>query len=73
MFQAMLIVLGVYLAACYAYGMYLAVRLFTGHRLRHTATGSSPRRVVRPLHAASRPPVSGKAAAQAPLEQAKAA
>lgn len=73
MFQAMLIVLGLYLAGCYAYGMYLAVRLFTGHRLRHTATGSAPRRVVRPLHAAPPLPATGNPVAEATVEQAKAA
>ena len=34
MSQALLIALAVYLTACYAYGIYLAVRLFTGRLLR---------------------------------------
>jgi len=49
MLQPLLIVLGLYLAACYGYGMYLAIRLFTGRRLRQTAMGTPPRRIVRPL------------------------
>lgn len=75
MMQAMLIVLGAYLAACYCYGMYLAVRLFTGRRLRHTALGTPPRRVIRPLKAATPGMPTGiepRQAGQAP-EQAQAA
>ncbi|MEM1354117.1 MAG: hypothetical protein AAGC44_04350 [Planctomycetota bacterium] len=47
MLPSLLIVLGLYLVACYGYGMYLVVRLLRGRRLRHTVAGMPPRRLVR--------------------------
>lgn len=47
MLPALLAVLGLYLAACYAYGMYLLVRLARGRRVRQTFAGLPPRRIVR--------------------------
>lgn len=74
MLNALLIVLGVYLAACYAYGMYLAVRLFTGRRLRQTAMGTPNRRLVRPLSPSASAPVGpADAVANQDVERAKAA
>ena len=71
MTQALLIVLGIYFAACYAYGMYLAARLFTNRRLRQSARGAHPRRVIRPLHDALQgPEASPEWLSQHQLEQA---
>lgn len=53
MMQAMMIVLGAYLVLCYAYGMYLAVRLFTGRHLRRVMHGTRRHDLVRPLNAAA--------------------
>lgn len=74
MMQALLIALGVYVSACYVYGMYLAVRLFTGRRLRQTAMGTANRQLIRPLSPSASAPVgpAEKAAAQE-LERTKAA
>jgi len=47
MLPSLLIVLGIYLVACYSYGMYLVVRLLRGRRFRHTVAGLPPRRLVR--------------------------
>ena len=47
MLPSLLIVLGLYLVACYGYGMYLVVRLLRGRRIRHTVAGLPPRRLVR--------------------------
>jgi hypothetical protein len=74
MLQALLIVLGVYVAACYVYGMYLALRLFTGRRLRQTAMGTANRRLVRPLSPSASAPVGpAEQAAAQEVERAKAA
>ena len=68
MMPTLLIVLGIYLAACYAYGMYLAIRLFTGRRLRHTAAGLPPRRVIRPIAPAGYSTIPGDLPTQADEE-----
>lgn len=47
MLPTLLLVLGIYLAGCYCYGMYLVVRLVRGRRLKQTLAGQPPRRIVR--------------------------
>lgn len=47
MLPTLLVVLGLYLAGCYCYGMYLVVRLVRGRRVKQTLAGHPPRRIVR--------------------------
>jgi len=41
----------VYLALCYGFGLYLAIRLHGGRRLRHLLAGFGVRKLSRPLDA----------------------
>ncbi len=39
----LLYILGAYVAVCWLWGMYLAIRLYTGRRLRHVMQGRAAR------------------------------
>ncbi|MFI4860806.1 MAG: hypothetical protein ACIAXF_09015 [Phycisphaerales bacterium JB063] len=43
MMRAMLIVMGIYLAGCYAYGVYLLIKVYTGRRMNRQSVALSRR------------------------------
>lgn len=65
MLPSLLLVLGIYLAACYGYGMYLVVRLFRGRRFRQTLAGLPPRRLIRATARYERDQLSASAESEA--------
>ncbi len=50
MMTLLIYALGVYLGCCWLWGVYMAVRLYTGRRMRRIMRGeSSRRRALRPI------------------------
>lgn len=76
LFQATLIAVIVYLAACYAYGLYLLVKLYTGRRLHaapahlHEDPRSAEDRNGQRLGQNKPAPATGKPAYDAPAKAA---
>lgn len=47
MSQALLIILGIYLAGCYAYGIYLLIRLVMSKTIVHPTSRQEPTKLAR--------------------------
>ena len=66
MMTVLIYVLAIYLAVCWIWGLYLAIRLYTGRRLSRLVRGQGSRpRMIHPLTSTDAPPVQSATARSA--------